>query len=955
MQNRQQAFNNISREIAIGIQDIKQRQAIQDYSLNIHAENFFRDVFNCVYDCRFENVNFQSINAACIDLLDKHKKLAYQITSTASKEKIINTLQALAKPEYQDYEIRMYYLLAKPKLSGKNKQEIHSDFAVNNIDEHLFDYSDLIKDINNLETDKLIALNHKYFKETNQAQNDTTVKITGSTVHGPVAVAELISNSFNETHHHHYAEKNDITLKHDTVPKRLFSVPFSDENFIGREAELARLDELFNTESKVALTGIGGVGKTRLAVHYAHQQTQRYPFILWVSASTKTILDDGFANLADKLNADPLLKQAEKTAFVKAWLEKNSDWLLIFDSADNMAEMTHDVFQALLPASPLGKILFTTQITTKNFTVNCLPITCLDKQAGARFLWQCIAMDKQPTPEEINDAEAINSQLAGLPLALKQAAAYIETSQCTLPEYLQFYQYYAKELLDPGLDEYKQNIPDHELPVFATFKLSFSRLPTESQDLLAFCAMLYADSIPEEILTTAFELDAFVLNQRLKPIFCYGLLARNSADKILFLHRLVQRVLQVDMDDTQKQARAEQAITALNKLLPCDVDFKHWQLYERLLLSGLACAKWIMDVPISSNNASFLLNQIALYLVNAKADYLQTETLYQSSLAILEKSLGEDHLDVVASLNNLAELYKIQGKYTEAAPLFKRSLAIKEKAVGKNDLDIALSLNNLAELYRIQGKYEQAKLSYRRCIMILEKELGKNHSNVAIPLNNLALLYHAQGFYDKAENLLKRSLAIREKNLDKDHPDVADNLNSLAELYRIKGKYTKAESLCQRSLSIYEKAYGKEHPCVANVLGSLALLYKIQRKFEQAEPLYLQSLAIYKKALGNDHPDIAIPLNNLASLYESQSKYDQAESLYQHSLAIREKALGKSHPNVVTPLNNLAGLYQAQGKYREAEPLYQRGLASAEKSLGNDHPNTQTIRNNLEILQTAIT
>lgn len=371
MQNRQQAFNNISRELAIGIQDIKQRQAIQDYSLNIHAENFFRDVFNWVYDCHFENANFQSANAACIDLLDTQQKLAYQITSTTSKEKIANTLQALAKPEYQGYEIRMFYLLAKPTLSVKNKQKILADFAIN-IDEHLFDYSDLIKDINNLETDKLIALNHKYFKETNQVQNDTAVNITSSNVHGPVAVAEQISNSFNETHHHYYPEKDDIPLKPDSVSKRLFSVPFTDENFIGREAELARLDELFNTESKVSLTGIGGVGKTRLAVHYAHQHTQRYPFILWVSASTRTILDDSFANLADKLNADPLLKQAEKTAFVKVWLEKNSDWLLIFDNADNAVELTYTVFQDLLPASPLGKILFTTQITTKNFTVNCL-------------------------------------------------------------------------------------------------------------------------------------------------------------------------------------------------------------------------------------------------------------------------------------------------------------------------------------------------------------------------------------------------------------------------------------------------------------------------------------------------------------------------------------------------------------------------------------------------------
>ncbi len=86
MQDRKQAFDNISRRLANIRCDIEQHQAIQDYSLNSHSENFFRDVFNCVYDCRFENANFQSANAACIDLLDANKKLAYQITSTTSTQ-----------------------------------------------------------------------------------------------------------------------------------------------------------------------------------------------------------------------------------------------------------------------------------------------------------------------------------------------------------------------------------------------------------------------------------------------------------------------------------------------------------------------------------------------------------------------------------------------------------------------------------------------------------------------------------------------------------------------------------------------------------------------------------------------------------------------------------------------------------------------------------------------------
>ena len=255
-------------------------------------------------------------------------------------------------------------------------------------------------------------------------------------------------------------------------------MPFADEHFIGREQELARLNELFLNSNKIALTGLGGVGKTRLAVHYAYQQKPRYAFILWVSASSKASLDTSLSQLADKLNADPLLKQAEKMAFVKAWLEQHKAWLLIIDNADNDQEITAKVLESFLPVSPQGHILFTTQIITADlkFKAAALEIKCLDTETGGLFLWGRIHADKQATPDELTAAQEISDALSGLPLALAQAAAYIKENQCALTDYSPLYEKYAKELLNPDLTEYQQVISDHDLPVFATFKLSFSRL-----------------------------------------------------------------------------------------------------------------------------------------------------------------------------------------------------------------------------------------------------------------------------------------------------------------------------------------------------------------------------------------------------------------------------------------------------------------------------------------------
>ncbi|ALF56386.1 tetratricopeptide repeat family protein [Nostoc piscinale CENA21] len=333
--------------------------------------------------------------------------------------------------------------------------------------------------------------------------------------------------------------------------------------------------------------------------------------------------------------------------------------------------------------------------------------------------------------------------------------------------------------------------------------------------------------------------------------------------------------------------------------------------------------------------------------------YITATPLAERALAIREKVLGKEHLDVATSLNDLAELYREQGKYQQAEPLYYRSLSILEKLLGNSHPFVAQSLNNLALLYQTQGNYQQAEPLYLRSLAIREKILGKVHPNVAQSLNNLAILYQAQGKYQQAEPLYLRSLAIYEKVLGKVHPFVATNLNNLALLYQTQGNYQQAEPLYLRSLAIREKVLGKVHPDVAQSLNNLAILYQAQGKYQQAEPLYLRSLAIYEKVLGKVHPLVATNLNNLATVYKEQGNYQQAEPLYLRSLAIREKLLGNVHPDVAQSLNNLAELYRVQGNYQKAEPLYVRSLAIHEKVLSKVHPLVGTSLNNLALLYEA--
>ena len=149
--------------------------------------------------------------------------------------------------------------------------------------------------------------------------------------------------------------------------------------------------------------------------------------------------------------------------------------------------------------------------------------------------------------------------------------------------------------------------------------------------------------------------------------------------------------------------------------------------------------------------------------IKPRASTREAEGLYKRALAIREKALGANHPDVGQTLNNLASVYRAQGKYSEAEGLYKRALAIREKALGANHPDVGQTLTNLAIVYRAQGKYSEAEGLYKRALAIREQALGANHPDVGQTLNNLANVYRAQGKYSDAEGLYKRALVIREQ------------------------------------------------------------------------------------------------------------------------------------------------------------------------------------------------
>ncbi|NEQ47486.1 MAG: tetratricopeptide repeat protein [Leptolyngbya sp. SIOISBB] len=336
------------------------------------------------------------------------------------------------------------------------------------------------------------------------------------------------------------------------------------------------------------------------------------------------------------------------------------------------------------------------------------------------------------------------------------------------------------------------------------------------------------------------------------------------------------------------------------------------------------------DLTTSLNNLAELYRLQELY---DKAG-----PLHREALAIRREHFGERHLKVAQSLNNLAVLYDDQQLYDQAEPLYQESLAIRRALLEESHPLVIQSLENLAGLYLDQGRYKEAEPLYQQSLAI-KRRLGEGDPDLAISLNDLALLYLYQGRYGEAESLLQESLDIRREHLGAAHSDVAQSLNNLAELYRFQGRYVEAEPLFQDALAIERAQSEQNYAAIAIVINNLALLYRLQGSHDEAELYYRESLDIRRKQLGERHLHVATSLNNLGALYRIQGRYDEAEFHLQEALAITREQLGRRHPDVTFSLQNLASLYHDQSRYGDAESSYQEAISILREQLGKRHPN----------------
>jgi DNA-binding XRE family transcriptional regulator len=480
--------------------------------------------------------------------------------------------------------------------------------------------------------------------------------------------------------------------------------------FTGREEILETLHTQLSVDQAVELTqssalyGLGGVGKTQAALEYAYRHALEYSAVFWVSAETEESMIASLHDIAETLQ---LPEQEEKNqqhvvAAVQRWLSTHGRWLLIWDDVKDL-----EMLDRFLLGIRSGAILITTPCRTLGTFTRGLELLPMEQEEGILFLllrmkmlepkatYEDVRQVAESRPTEYAMASELVTLLGGLPLALDQAGAYLEATQCGLATYLELFRIRRAALLQ----QRGEGAYGHRASVFTTFTLAImataQRHPAV-RDLLQVCALLHPDAIPEEIFRQggahlgatleAICRDALEWNQVVSAACAYSLLSRQPGQQALSMHRLLQAVLLDAMTEAERRRWIRRVISALDaafsKILLV-TEHTAWR-QEKRLLPHTQPGRHRDGIAEETSALASLASRVAQY-PHACESCTEAKLLFQSALHIREQTLGPGHPDEVSLLNNLTLLWS-QGKYAERCKEELSDVFIIEGAADKEAL-----------------------------------------------------------------------------------------------------------------------------------------------------------------------------------------------------------------------------------------------------------------------------
>jgi tetratricopeptide (TPR) repeat protein len=647
--------------------------------------------------------------------------------------------------------------------------------------------------------------------------------------------------------------------------RRSWTIPPPVPSFTGRDEQLAALHAQLTSQGAAtlvptaALYGMGGVGKTQLALAYAKRYRADYGLGWWVPSETELGMVAALADLGMALGLPEALRPAELAAGARDALGERSGWLLIFDNAPDPVAVAD-----YLPGSGGGHVLVTSRDSAWQGIADPVPVDLLAREAAVGLLLRRSGDVDQQAAERLAEA------LGRLPLALEQAAAYAAAERLSLARYLELFTVRRADLLALGRPL------AYQVTVDATFTLALDQLRVANPAagrLLELCALFAPDEIPVPLLLSKPQLlpdplaaavaDPVRQGEVVGLLYRQGLLTRDTGDTAR-IHRLVQAVTLAHLSPADRHQRTLDAVKLLAQLFPYrgrGLDADEWPRCARLLPHAQAALDHARTLQLADPAVATLLERTAQYLWRRHAAPPAARSSLEWALQLRHSQDTKETVEYAETLHLLANVIDAQRELDLARQLHQQALEIRQRLYGHTDhKDIVWSLNSLAtDLYKS----------------------GKTAG--------------AQDLYERARELHEQALAMlrRLHGPDTDHKDIAWSLNSLGNDLRELGELEGARQLHEQALEMRRRLYGPDtdHVLTGASIYDLSIDLRELGELEQARELGEQELAMLRRLYGEDadHSNIADALEQLAMTLSALGEVEKARELDEQAEAMRQR------------------------------------------------------------------
>ncbi|MFH8416626.1 FxSxx-COOH system tetratricopeptide repeat protein [Streptomyces collinus] len=727
------------------------------------------------------------------------------------------------------------------------------------------------------------------------------------------------------------------------LPK-VWNVRRRNPDFSGRETEMGQLRTgLLSGHQAViqALHGVGGIGKTQIALEYAHRFASQYDLVWWVDAEQADQLPVRYTELANRMGIAKSDASTDTNAHILLQdLRTRHRWLLILDNAEQP-----DQIEPWLPEGP-GHVLITSRNPDWHGIAHQSDLdvfTRTDSTAYLRARIPGIATEQ---------ADTLAHDLGDLPLALAQAAGVLRSGM-TLDRYRELLASSTARLLQ------ESDVRDYPAPLAATVNIAVTRLADGGHGDAIALLRLGAFLGPEPIHTAWLEKsrpclstipsdpdDVMWLRNALQPLGRYGL-ARTDLDTFQ-IHRLTQAILRTQTHPDQIGDLRDDVSAVLAAVNPGDpqspADWPSWaSLTAHLTTAHVTTA--VADRPALRPT---LVKAVHFLICSGLP-----RTAYGLSVALYEawsSSLGPDHPDTLTCAQYLGHASVDIGDYARARPVVEDTFLRRSRVLGEDHPETLHSANDASTVLSYMAEYRKAHRMMEDVLARRRRVLGEDHPDTLNSASNLAGVLSDLGKYADSRRMQEGVLARRRRVLGEDHPDTLTSAGMLASVLVSLGEYAEARRMQEDVLARHRRVLGEDHPDTLRAASNFGSILGFMKTNAEARSMHEDILVRRRRVLGEDHPDTLISASNLAANLAALGEREEARRMLEDVVARRRRVLGEDHPDTLRAVGNLANLAPRRGSlegFTETRRMMEDVVARCRRVLGEDHPDTIHAANNL--------